>query len=127
MGAKLLNTKIIVVEDNISLSEAMKIILSQEGASVYTSFNGEEGLQICSKMKPDLIITDITMPRMSGLEMIEGLKSFDGTKYIPVIVITASAMKKQVEEAIRLGAASYLVKPVRAEDLISKVMGVLSC
>lgn len=125
MGSLLLGKKIVIVEDDSNLSAIFKKIIYNEGANVYTSYDGEAGLQICSKLKPDLIITDVNMPKMTGLEMIEGLKSFDETKYIPFIVMTAGAVDTQVHEAIRLGASGYLVKPFKSKDLLAKVLQVL--
>lgn len=101
--------KVLIVEDNETLNEAYKLILSKDGHDVTTAFNGEEGLEKLSEVTPDLILLDMLMPKMDGLEF---LRNFDAKKFSKTTIIILSNLNEdeQVEEARRLGAHRYILK-----------------
>lgn len=102
-------TKVLIVEDNETLNEAYKLILEKDGHEVITAFNGEEGLARLKDFKPNLILLDMLMPKMDGLDF---LRNFDSTKFPGTTIIILSNLNEdeQVEEARKLGAHRYILK-----------------
>jgi DNA-binding response OmpR family regulator len=102
-------TKVLIVEDNETLNEAYRLILEKDGHDVSTAFNGEEGLEKLKKVSPDLILLDMLMPKMDGLEFLRHFKSADYPK-TTIIILSNLNEDEQVEEARRLGAHRYILK-----------------
>lgn len=102
-------TKVLIIEDNETLNEAYKLILEKDGHDVTTAFNGEEGLEKLKDVSPDLILLDMLMPKMDGLEF---LRHFSPGKYPKTTIIILSNLNEdeQVEEARKLGAHRYILK-----------------
>lgn len=120
-------TKILLVEDDNSLREIYSVRLSAEGYQVISVGNGEDALAAAVGEKPDLIVSDVMMPKISGFEMLDLLKSNDVTKNIPVIMLTALSSETQRDRGGNLGADRYLVKSqVGLEDIVRTVHEVLA-
>ena len=112
-------TKILLVEDDKSLREIYSVRLLAEGYTLISSGDGEEALAVAIGEKPDLIVSDVMMPKISGFEMLDLLRSNDSTKNIPIIMLTALSSEKQRERGNRLGADRYLIKSqVGIEDIV---------
>ena len=107
--------RLLVVDDEPSMREFLEIMLSQEGYQVRTASNGEEGVKAYRTEEPDLVLTDVKMPGMSGLDLIREIHSLDPTA--PIIAITAYASADDAIRAVREGAYDYLSKPFQIEDL----------
>ena len=119
-------TKILLVEDDKSLREIYSVRLLAEGYTLISSGDGEEALAAAIGERPDLIISDVMMPKISGFEMLDLLRSNDSTKNIPVIMLTALSSEQQRERGNRLGADRYLIKSqVGIEDIVRTVHEVL--
>ena len=119
-------TKILLVEDDKSLREIYSVRLLAEGYTLISSGDGEEALAAAIGEKPDLIISDVMMPKISGFEMLDLLRSNENTKNIPVIMLTALSSEQQRERGNRLGADRYLIKSqVGIEDIVRTVHDVL--
>jgi DNA-binding response OmpR family regulator len=84
-----------------------------------------EGLAIAAKEMPDLIILDITMPVMTGIEMLGKLKAESDLKDIPVIMLTAESGKENVMQIVKMGVKDYIVKPFKGEQLIERAKNIL--
>lgn len=118
--------KIMLVEDDRSLREIYSIRLVAEGYNVISAGDGEEGLALAVKEKPDLIIADVMMPRISGFDMLDILRSQPETSHIKVIMMTALSSDSQRQRGENLGADRYLVKSqVGIEDVVNTVHEVL--
>jgi len=102
--------KILFVEDESALQETFKDFLNQEGYQMVSALDGEIGLRLAKTEKPDLILLDLILPKKDGFEVLEELKKEEGTKDIPVIVLTHLEEMEDVQKAIELGARDYLVK-----------------
>ena len=102
-------SKVLIIEDNETLNEAYKLILERDGHNVETAFNGEEGLQMLKKMTPDLILLDMLMPKMDGLEFLRHFKPETKPK-VTIIILSNLNEDEQVEEARKLGADRYILK-----------------
>lgn len=107
--------RLLVVDDEPSMREFLEILLAQEGYQVATAASGEQGLKIYRQLEPDLILTDVKMPGMSGLDLIREIHALDAA--IPIIAITAYASADDAIRAVREGAYDYLSKPFQIEDL----------
>ena len=119
-------TKIMVVEDDQSLREIYSIRLTAEGYEIVSAGDGEEALALAVKEKPDLILSDVMMPRISGFDMLDILRQTPETKNIKVIMMTALSSDDQRKRGEGLGADKYLVKSqVGIEDVIAAVHEVL--
>lgn len=119
-------TKIMLVEDDNSLREIYTIRLTAEGYAIVSAGDGEEALAVAVKERPDLIISDVMMPKISGFDMLDILKSTPETKDIKTIMMTALSSEDQRERGENLGADRYLVKSqVGIEDVVNVVHDVL--
>lgn len=110
--------EILVVEDNEINQQLMKILLRQLGARCIQAYNGKEGLDHLRLYKPDLIIMDIHMPVMDGMEAIRQIRAQPKLNDIPIICLTADAFSDQQRKAILLGANDYLTKPLELGKLV---------
>ncbi len=114
--------KILVVEDDKLLLKICRIKLEQEDFEVVTALDGEEGLKLVEKERPDLVLLDIVMPKKNGLEVLEVLKSRSDLKAIPVIVFSNLSNKADVKKALSLGALEYFIKTdISLDLLVSKI------
>lgn len=119
-------TKIMLVEDDNSLREIYSIRLTAEGYAIVSAGDGEEALAVAVKERPDLIISDVMMPKISGFDMLDILRSTPETQNIKVIMMTALSSEDQRERGESLGADRYLVKSqVGIEDVVNAVHDVL--
>lgn len=115
-----------VVEDDASLREIYSIRITAEGYDVVSAGDGEEALAVAVREKPDLILSDIMMPKISGFDMLDILRSTPEISHIKVIMMTALSAEDQRQRGERLGADRYLVKSqVGIEDVINTIHEVL--
>jgi CheY-like chemotaxis protein len=116
---------ILIVEDDLDLLKMLTRMLDPIG-DVVTATNGADALErIQAGMRPDLILTDVMMPRMDGLELARRLRNEPKTAKTPVIMLTAKNAPLDVIKGINAGARSYLTKPFKHEELVSKVKKAL--
>ena len=120
-------TKILLVEDDKSLREIYGVRLLAEGYDIVSAGDGEEALAMAIKDRPDLIVSDVMMPKISGFDMLDILRSTTETKNIKVIMMTALSSEEQRQRGVNLGADRYLVKSqVGIEDVVRTVHEVLA-
>ena len=120
-------TKILLVEDDKSLREIYNVRLRAEGYDIVAAGDGEEALALAIKERPDLIVSDVMMPKISGFDMLDILRSTTETKNVKVIMMTALSSEEQRQRGISLGADRYLVKSqVGIEDVVRTVHEVLN-
>ena len=119
-------SKVMVVEDDASLREIYSIRVTAEGYDVVSAGDGEEALAVAVREKPDLILSDVMMPKISGFDMLDILRSTPETANIKVVMMTALSADDQRQRGERLGADRYLVKSqVGIEDVINTIHEVL--
>ena len=111
------NLTVIVVEDNEINQQLLKILLKQLGIRAIQAYNGREGIKLVTEHKPDMIIMDIHMPVMDGMEAIRKIREVKAFDQIPIICLTADAFTNQQKKAITLGANDYLTKPIELGKL----------
>ena len=113
--------KVLTVDDSKTIRMIVKKAFQTYNVEITEAENGVEGLAAAAKIKPGLIILDITMPVMTGTEMLERLKGDADLKNIPVIMLTAESGKDNVLNIVKQGVKDYMVKPFKGEDLIERV------
>ena len=119
-------SKVMVVEDDASLREIYSIRIAAEGYEIVSAGDGEEALAVAVREKPDLILSDVMMPKISGFDMLDILRSTPETADIKVVMMTALSADDQRQRGERLGANRYLVKSqVGIEDVINTIHEVL--
>ena len=119
-------SKVMVVEDDASLREIYSIRITADGYDVVSAGDGEEALAVAVREKPDLILSDVMMPKISGFDMLDILRSTPETADIKVIMMTALSSDDQRARGERLGANRYLVKSqVGIEDVVNAIHEVL--
>jgi len=113
--------KILVVDDEKSIHSYLQRKFSKLGYSVYIAEDGEEALSQAFSLLPDLVLLDIKIPKLNGIEVCKRLKSNDGTKDIPVLMLSAKAQSEEIEEGLNAGADKYLCKPIGFPDILKEV------
>ena len=117
--------KILTVDDSKTIRMIIKKTLKPFNCTLFEAENGVEGLAVAAKEKPDLIILDITMPIMNGMEMLEKLKMEQALSAIPVIMLTAESGKENVTKMVLMGVKDYMVKPFKGDQLIQRVQKII--
>ena len=113
--------KILIIEDDPSVRELIKDLLEANNYKVLSASDGTNGILIGEKEKPNLIICDIMMPKLSGFEVIESLKKNPELNSIPFIFLTAKTEMSDIREGMELGADDYITKPFRAVNLLKAI------
>ena len=117
--------KILIVDDEENARIGLSKLLSQEGYQVSAVGNGNEALDFLGKEQVSLVITDINMPDINGLEVVRFVKQSENFKHIPVIIVTTEGRDVDKERGLRLGADKYLVKPFQPAQLQQFVQELL--
>ncbi|MGD8983882.1 MAG: response regulator [Desulfobacteraceae bacterium] len=112
--------KILIVED-VDLNRDLVVQLLEDKYHVIEAVNGQEGVEVADRERPDLILMDLSLPVMDGWEATRRLKASDDLRLIPVIALTAHAMKGDEEKALAAGCDDYLVKPLDEDELMAKI------
>ena len=118
-------TKIVVVEDEADILEVIDYNLSKEGFDVSSSTDGLEGLAFVQKEIPDLVLLDLMLPGMDGIEICRTLKADSATRSISIIMVTAKGEESDIVLGLGIGADDYVLKPFRPRELIARVKSVL--
>lgn len=113
--------KILLVEDDTSLRENIAELLELSSFNVCSASNGKMAVELAKKEHPDLVLCDIMMPEMDGYEVLEELSTYESTRYIPFIFVSAKTEKQDVRKGMNLGADDYLTKPFEEEELLSAI------
>ena len=118
--------KILFIEDEESLQKTIADALAKEEFEILSALDGENGFRLAKEEHPDLILLDLRLPEMGGIEVLEKLKKDEATKDIPVIILTNVEEMREIQRAIDLGATTYLVKiNYKLEEVVEKVKKAL--
>jgi DNA-binding response OmpR family regulator len=120
-----MNHKVLTVDDSRTIRMIVKKAFQQYNCDIIEAENGVEGLALADKEKPDLIVLDITMPVMTGIEMLGRLKENPDLKAIPVIMLTAESGKDNVMNIVKMGVRDYIVKPFKGDQLIERARHII--
>ena len=116
---------IVIVEDERDTGEMFAEMLRLHGYQAHNAFGGMAALGLIAEKQPDLILLDLMMPDLSGMEIMEQLRQDHSLADIPIVIISAKTMPTDIQAALRAGAADYLTKPISFGDLIQAVEQVL--
>ena len=116
---------ILIVEDNEKNLKLVRDVLQAKGYATLEAGTAEEGLELARAAKPALILMDIHLPGMSGIEALKALRAEAATASIPVIAITASVMKENVREVMAAGFNAFIEKPIDVRGFLDKVRGIV--
>ncbi len=125
LGRVSLPEKVLVVDDEKDLAELLDYNLKKEGYAVLCAGDGLEALRLVQSEAPDLVVLDIMLPGMQGLEVLKALKKKPGTQAIPVILLTAKSEELDKVLGLELGADDYVTKPFSPRELVARVKAVL--
>jgi len=117
--------KILCVDDEPSIREILYHVLKEEGYQVLTASDGQEALAVAAKEQPDLVLLDIMMPNLDGMETCRRLRAQPATRDLRVIILTAYDMRERLEQAITAGADDFLGKPIDLTELRIRVRSML--
>lgn len=120
-GTQPMSNRILYVEDNFQNKRLVQKVLASRGYNVLEADDGLTGVEIALKEIPDLILMDISLPGIDGVEATQRIKAYTGTAHIPVIALTANAMRGDRERFIAAGCDDYLPKPISTADLLAMV------
>ena len=117
--------KILAVDDSISIRKSISFVLTQEGYEVVEAVDGVDGLAKAKEDKFNLVITDINMPKMDGIEMIKQIRQTEGYKFTPIIALTTENQDSKMQEGKAAGATGWIVKPFTSEKLLAIVKKII--
>lgn len=117
--------KILAVDDEPNILMSIEFILEMEGYEVHTSRDGEEALEVAERVRPDLILLDVNMPRKDGYEMCRILREREDLAGTKVIMLTAKGQTLERKKGLEVGADDYVTKPFSAADLLEKIRAML--
>lgn len=119
-------TKVMTVDDEWTHIQLLKAILMQAGFQPITEGDSRKVLERARREQPDVILLDVNMPSPSGYEVFEQLRADEGTRHIPIILVTARAQKSDLERGQSLGADDYITKPFDPEEIIASIQRAIS-
>ena len=122
---RLMKERILIVEDNLQSMRLIEMTLKAKGYTLLEAFDGEEAIEVAVRERPDLVILDIQLPKMSGLEVTKKLRETPGFAHTPIIAITAYAMKGDKEKVIDAGCDLHLSKPINTRELPALIAQML--
>jgi two-component system, chemotaxis family, chemotaxis protein CheY len=123
-----MESDVLVVDDSAAIRKILQRVLRQTGmaiGTVHEAGDGQEALDLLKAHKIDLVLTDINMPKMDGLQLLGAMKASPQWNSIPVMMITTEGGETKVGEAVRLGAAGYVRKPFTADQIKEKLAGIV--
>lgn len=118
-------SKILIIEDEPPISEVLTYNLEREGYKVQTAFDGREGLRAAQTQRPDLVILDLMLPGLSGLDVCRELRANSATAAVPIIMLTAKAEETDQVVGFAMGADDYVTKPFSVKVLLQRVGAIL--
>ncbi len=117
--------RILIAEDERDIRELIVFTLEFGGFQVIAAANGQEAVELARQHRPDLIILDVRMPKMSGYEACRILKSQEETRTIPVVFLSAKGQEAEIRQGMEAGADAYILKPFAPDELIQQVRAIL--
>ena len=117
---------VLVVDDDPVIQRLLQVNFELEGIDVSIAVDGEEGLAKAKASPPDVVISDIMMPKMNGLELLDALRAEPSLAHLPIILLSAKAQVADVQRGLELGADDYVTKPFDPLELIDRVYKVLA-
>jgi len=118
-------SKLLIADDNQQNCELLEAYLADEGYEIAFAYDGRQTLEKVAELRPDLLLLDIMMPKLSGYEVCQTLKQGEATKNIPILIVTALNKHGDIEKAVAAGCDDFLTKPVNGLELKTRVKSLL--
>jgi DNA-binding response OmpR family regulator len=118
--------RVLIVEDDTSLLRLLELRLSVDGYTTRTAVDGMDALQVLADWVPDVIVTDVMMPRLSGLSLCRAVRRAPSTATVPIILLTARCFDNDMQEVVDLGGVTFMNKPFDAESLNAALVAALA-
>lgn len=119
--------KVLIIEDEVSLLDVLQKKLEKEGYQVFAAYDGEEGLRQMEAVKPDVVLLDIVMPRINGMEVLQKMQQSESMSQIPVLIISNSGGPIEIDRALKLGAKDYIIKTeFDPQEVLEKMAKILA-
>jgi CheY-like chemotaxis protein len=118
--------RILVAEDERDIRELIVFTLSYGGFEVHEASNGQEAVSRAPTVRPDLILMDVRMPKMTGYEACEQLKAMPDMKDVPIVFLSAKGQESEITKGLKLGAEAYILKPFAPDDLIRQIKEIMA-
>ena len=119
--------RVLAVDDSLTIRQLIKMTLSRAGYEIVEAEDGAKGLQKASAETFDLVLSDINMPVMTGIEMLRSLRKLTQYKFTPIVLVTTESQPEKKQEGKAAGATGWIVKPFEPEQLLAVVTKVLRC
>ncbi len=119
--------RILIADDEPYVTRVLKLVLLKEGYEVICVNNGKQALDSYRETRPDIIVTDVKMPHMTGRELVETIRGTDGDSEIPVVVMTSTLESENRNWVSGVGGVSFLGKPVSPRELVRIINGYFTC
>ena len=116
---------VLVIDDDPVILQLLQVNFELEGFNVIVASDGEEGLEMARRHHPDVVISDIMMPKVDGLEVLSELKADAATEDLPVILLSAKAQRSEIQQGLDMGADDYITKPFDPLRLIERLNAVV--
>ncbi len=120
-----MSKKIMTVDDSASVRQMVAFTLKEEGFEVVEAEDGKDGMSKLENSPVDMIVTDLNMPNMDGIEFIKNVRAKSEMKFIPIVMLTTESQAEKKDEGKKAGATGWIVKPFKPEQLMSVVKKVL--
>jgi len=117
--------EVLVVDDEQSIALALEFLMKQAGYTVRTAVDGQQALDAVAESVPDLILLDVTMPKLDGYLVCEALRANDAWKHVQVLMLTAKGRDIEREKGLAAGADDYITKPFATQEVVAKVKALL--
>ena len=118
--------KILIAEDEPDIRELVTFMLQFAGYEVVAASNGEDAVRTASRERPDLVLMDVRMPRMTGYDACRMMKANPDLRNVPVVFLSAKGQESEIQSGLDAGAEEYLLKPFSPAELTNRVRGILS-
>jgi two-component system, OmpR family, phosphate regulon response regulator PhoB len=117
--------RVLSIEDDAAMGQFLKAVFSAQGFTMDLATDGNAGLDLARRRRPDLVILDLLMPYKNGFEVLKELKDAPETRAVPVIILSSNSREEDIVKALNAGADDFVVKPFRARELVTRVRKVL--
>lgn len=113
--------RVLLIEDEPNIAEAIRFVLSRDGWDVTTLADGAEAMAVVGRVRPDIVILDLMLPGLSGLEILEAIRRDPATVALPVLMLTAKGLGRDREAAERAGVSRFMTKPFSNAEMVASV------
>jgi two-component system phosphate regulon response regulator PhoB len=117
--------RVLSIEDDAAMGQFLKAVFTAQGFTMDLATDGNAGLDLARRRRPDLVILDLLMPYKNGFEVLKELKDAPETRAVPVIILSSNSREEDIVKALNAGADDFVVKPFRARELVTRVRKVL--